>query len=66
MTDTPHLAARIRAVHANPAEKLDDLLIIAAQVESMERALDLEFQTARWQDSAIEASDSVYRWKATR
>jgi hypothetical protein len=66
MTDTPHLAARIRAVHANPAEKLDDLLIIAAMVERLERQQDEQFQTARWQDAAIEASDTVYRWKATR
>jgi hypothetical protein len=35
-----YLATRIRAVHANPAEKLDDLLIIAAQVQRMEVALD--------------------------
>jgi hypothetical protein len=34
------LAQRIRAVHANPAEKLDDLLIIAVQVMRMEVALD--------------------------
>jgi hypothetical protein len=64
MTET-FLAARIRAVAAGELP-LSELRKIASQVESMERALDREFQTALWQDSAIEASDSVYRWKATR
>jgi hypothetical protein len=32
----------------------------------MERALDREFQTARMQDSAIDNSETVYRWRAKR
>jgi hypothetical protein len=64
MTET-YLAGRIRAVAAGELP-LSELRKIATQVESLERAMDREFQTARWQDAAIDNSETVYRWKATR
>lgn len=59
MSDT-YLAARLRAIHADPTEAhLAELPGLALEVERMERCLDEEFQAAR------EFELMVQSWKRT-